>query len=157
MKKKTKNNTRSNNNSLLSGNSPIKDRFSKPTEKELQMIADKLDAWSAQDTALKTVDFIVDHGFSVTRFYTWAAEYEPLREAIERANYRIGSRREKKALMREFEPTIVRQTMSFYDKQYAEHWAKEKQEQPEEKKYLIISEVIENDPRVPVKKNDKAK
>lgn len=85
------------------------------TERFIERIAQELIEWSAQDSSIVFRDFYDDRYIPESTFSRWANKYEVLKDAVVLAKGRIGSRREKGALGRKYDASLVVNSMSMYD------------------------------------------
>src|SRR5438270_779588 len=78
--------------------------------------AQDLRAWAMSDDALLLYDFTDQVGYSPNQFYEWCDKYPVLREAHDFALRRIGARRERGALTRQFAESTIHRTLGHYHK-----------------------------------------
>lgn len=80
----------------------------------------EINEWSKKDEALVLRDFWDAKDIPEDAFYRWARTYPEFRAAVDIAKGRIGSRREKSALVRKFDPGLVLTSMPMYDPTWKE-------------------------------------
>jgi len=85
-----------------------------------RLCADLIDWAINDDDALKIIDFYVSRKIHPKTFWRWEQKYPMLTDARNMALNIIGSRREKGALKKKFEPTVMMKQQHHYDKTWWE-------------------------------------
>lgn len=120
-------------------------RMKPVSESFLQQIAGELLAWAYNNKdALILRDFFHDKGIPARSAARWAQKHQVLKQAMEEAKYMLGSRREKGAVKREYEPGMIRAVQHQYDPEWRkdEIWRAELKQKQDERSSQIKLEVI---------------
>lgn len=110
------------------------------TKKFIERLSLEINEWSKKDDALVLRDFWDAKDIPEDAFYRWARTHPEFRAAIDIAKGRIGSRREKSALTRKFDPGIVLNSMPMYDPAWREfvQWKASLKQQEESNQKIVI-------------------
>lgn len=122
----------------------------------LERLAEDMIKWvDESEDNLVITDFFHDRHIGIRNLYTWLPKSEILREAHEIVMARLGSRREKKGLKKEFDSAMVRTTMPHYDKVWKEleEWrSKLKEDKEEGGTKIVVMEKFPETKEVPERK-----
>lgn len=90
------------------------------TQASIERIANELIEWSAKEDSIVFRDFYDDKYIPENVYYSWLKKYPELQAAHTLAKGRIGSRREKGALMRKYDGSLIVNSMPMYDNEWKE-------------------------------------
>ncbi len=93
------------------------------TQGFVERLAEEVIRWSLNDDAIVFRDFIDNKSIPEEAYYRWVRTYPELKAAHVLAKGRIGSRREKGALTRKFDGSIVVNSMPMYDQEWKDFTA----------------------------------
>jgi len=131
-------------------------------ESFIHRLAKDLIDWAMNnEDALVLRDFFFSKGIGDGVANAWARRHPVLKDAFTQAKFMIGSRREKGAIKKQYDVSMVKASMPRYDPDWKEDeiWRAElKQKQEEKTQQSNIQWVLEkfpNSPVVPEKKEDK--
>jgi len=131
-------------------------------ESFIDKISQELIEWAKNDpSALILRDFFYDKGIRISTAQKWAKKHTILKESVEDAKFLIGSRREKGAIKREYDPAMIKPVMINYDPEWkkSEEWrSKLKQEADQKTQQANIQWILPKFPDsklVPEKPKDK--
>ena len=101
-------------------------------------------------------DFFHSRGIAIKNLYSWLPKSEELRDAHEFVMTRLGSKRERGAIKKEYDSAMIRTTMPHYDKIWKEmeEWRSKLKEAGESGDKVVVIERFPDVPSVPERKKD---
>lgn len=90
------------------------------TQASIERLSNELIQWSLKEDSLVFRDFYDDKYIPEDTWYRWLNKYPELKAAHTLAKGRIGSRREKGALMRKYDGSLIVNSMPMYDNEWKE-------------------------------------
>lgn len=88
------------------------------TEATIDRISQELLEWSKREDSIVFRDFYDDKGIPEDAYYRWVRTHQQLKAAHAIAKGRVGSRREKGALIRKYDPSFITNSMPMYDQEW---------------------------------------
>lgn len=84
----------------------------------IQRMAQEVLEWSLKEDSIVFRDFYDNKNIPEETYYRWVAKFPDLKAAHTIAKGRIGSRREKGALIRKYDPSFITNSMPIYDQEW---------------------------------------